>query len=193
MPAEGTRFAGPPGSVRSSRTPSRRAHGPPHRPVPGAHLTGTTGRSRTAARRDAVTVAVCNAALRHPSDPEVASGVSRRLCPGDTWPVLSGWTCKERPILCCPAWRLPSHRAMCGRRVRGFAIDLVPELVRTGRAHEEVSAVAPKRPRWRIAGSRRTRKSPEEVRGRCRIGAGMFVAGVRGRPRGAPPRREPRS
>jgi hypothetical protein len=34
--------------------PSRRAHGPPHRPVPGAHLTSTTGRSRTAARRDAV-------------------------------------------------------------------------------------------------------------------------------------------
>jgi len=26
------------------------------------------------------------------------------------------------------------HRGMCGRRVRGFAIDLIPELVRTGRA-----------------------------------------------------------
>jgi hypothetical protein len=27
-----------------------------------------------------------------------------------------------------------AHIAMCGRRVRGFAIDLIPELVRTGRA-----------------------------------------------------------
>jgi predicted RNA polymerase sigma factor len=33
---------------------------------------------------------------------------------------------------------------MCGRLVRVFAIDLVPEFVRTGRAHEEVSAVTPK-------------------------------------------------
>jgi hypothetical protein len=30
-----------------------------------------------------------------------------------------------------------------GGLVRVFAIDLVPELVWTGRAHEEVSAVAP--------------------------------------------------
>jgi hypothetical protein len=55
MPAAGTGSAGPLGSVRSSRTPSRRVHGPPHRPVPGAHLTSTTGRSpsRTTARRAA--------------------------------------------------------------------------------------------------------------------------------------------
>ena len=32
---------------------------------------------------------------------------------------------------------------MYGQRVRVFTIDLVPELVRTGRAHEEVSALAP--------------------------------------------------
>src|SRR6266567_290619 len=67
--------------------PSRRAHGPPHRPVPGAHLTSTTGRSRTAARRDAVTVAVCNAVLRRPSDPEIAGG-AYRLCAGD--PLSAG-------------------------------------------------------------------------------------------------------
>jgi len=41
-----TEFAVPPGSVRLSGTPSRRIHGPPHRPVRDAHLTNTTGRSR---------------------------------------------------------------------------------------------------------------------------------------------------
>ena len=30
-----------------------------------------------------------------------------RVCPGDTWPVLSGWTCKERPILCCQPGAYP--------------------------------------------------------------------------------------
>ena len=34
--------------------------------------------------------------------------------------------------------------------------------------------------------SRRTRKCLKHIRGRCRIGAGVFVAGVRGRPGGAP-------
>ena len=36
-----------------------------------------------------------------------------------------------------------THRGVCGRRVRVFAIDLVPELVRTGRAHEEVERSGP--------------------------------------------------
>ena len=53
---------------------------------------------------------------------------------------------------------------MSGRLVGVFAIDLVPELVCTGRAHEEVSAVAPKPSRCRIADHRRTRKSPKEIR-----------------------------
>jgi hypothetical protein len=32
---------------------------------------------------------------------------------------------------------------MCGRLVKVFAIDLVPQLVRTGRAHEEVERSRP--------------------------------------------------
>jgi hypothetical protein len=45
VPAAGTGFAGPLGSVRSSRMTSRRVHGSPHRPVLSAHLTSTTGRA----------------------------------------------------------------------------------------------------------------------------------------------------
>ncbi len=45
-----------------------------------------------------------------------------------------------------------------------FTIDLVPEFVRTGRAHEEVSAVAPKPSRCRIAYNRRTRMSSKDIR-----------------------------
>jgi hypothetical protein len=74
-----------------------------------------------------------------------------------------------------------------GRRVRVFAIDLIPELVRTGRAHEEVERSRPET----VALSDRLQpayqKVLEEIRGRCRIGAELFVAGVSGRPRGAPP------
>jgi hypothetical protein len=35
-------------------------------------------------------------------------------------------------ILPAPGWRAHPIGGMCGRRVRGFAIDLIPELVRTG-------------------------------------------------------------
>ena len=41
------------------------------------------------------------------------------------------------------ALRLRAFRVMCGRRVRVFAIDLNPELVRTGRALEEVERSRP--------------------------------------------------
>jgi hypothetical protein len=44
---------GPSGQSEASRTPSRRVHGSPHRPVRGAHLTSITARSRTVARSDA--------------------------------------------------------------------------------------------------------------------------------------------
>jgi hypothetical protein len=51
-----------------------------------------------------------------------------------------------------------------GRLVRVFAIDLVPALVRTGRAHEEVERSRPKPSHCRIAYNRRTRKSSKEIR-----------------------------
>jgi hypothetical protein len=92
-------------------------------------------------------------------------------------------------------WRVArSYRGTSGRLVRVFAIDLVPELVRTGRAHEEVSAVAQQPSRCPSAHNRRIRRSSKKSARQCRIGAEVFVAGVRGRPRRAPPRRrEPRS
>jgi hypothetical protein len=69
---------------------------------------------------------------------------------------------------------------MGGRRVRVFATDLVPELVRSGRAHEEVERGRPeavtRSDRLQLA----CQKVLEEIRGRCRIGAEVFVAGVSG-------------
>ena len=38
---------------------------------------------------------------------------------------------------------MTADSGICGRLVRVFAIDLVPELVRTGRAHEEVERSRP--------------------------------------------------
>jgi hypothetical protein len=84
----------------------------------------------------------------------------------------------------------PGHtdpiRGMCGRRVRGFAIDLIPELVRTGRARGSRA----QSPRNRRGVGSLTTGLPESPRKkswrRCRIGAEVFVAGVRGRPRGRP-------
>src|SRR5713226_621879 len=77
---------------------------------------------------------------------------------------------------------------------QGFAIDLIPELVRTGRAWGS-GAQSPRS--RRAVGSLTTGvpESPGKKSGRrCRIGAEAFVAGVSGRPRGgAPRRREPRS
>jgi hypothetical protein len=73
---------------------------------------------------------------------------------------------------------------VCGRRVR---VDLASELVRTGRAHEEVERSRPES----VALSDRLQPAYQKVLGRspglCRIRAEVFVAGVRGRPtRGAP-------
>ena len=85
------------------------------------------------------------------------------------------------------ARRSYDYRGMCGRRLRVFAIDLVPELVCTGRAHEEVGAQSTRKPsRCRIACNRRTRSPRKKSGRRCRIGAEVFVAGVNGRPRGHP-------
>ena len=73
---------------------------------------------------------------------------------------------------------IQSARSYRGARlVRVFATDLVPELVRTGRAHEEVSAVANRPSRYRIACDRRTESLRKKSAGRCRIGAEAFVAG----------------
>ncbi len=54
-----------------------------------------------------------------------------------------------------------ARRAMCGRRVRGFAIDLIPELVRTGRRPVTVGGVG-----WRTTGV------PEDFEGRSGGGVG---------------------
>ena len=86
-----------------------------------------------------------------------------------------------------PSRALTPHRRVCGRRVRIFAIDLVPELVRTGYAHEEVERSRPETvelPDRLPPAYQMSSKKP----GRCRIGAEVFVAGVRGRPRGASPK-----
>ncbi len=75
---------------------------------------------------------------------------------------------------------------MCGRLVRVFAIDLVPELVRTGRAHEEVERSRPETvalsDRLQPAYQKVLERNPGAVSDRAEV----FVAGVRGRPRGRP-------
>ncbi len=75
---------------------------------------------------------------------------------------------------------------MCGRRVRVFAIDLVPDPSALDARMRKWSAVAPKPSRYRIAYNRRAKKASKKSGTRCRIGAALFVAEVRGRPRGAP-------
>ncbi len=77
------------------------------------------------------------------------------------------------------------------RRARSYRIlvDPVPELARTGRVPEEVERSRPE------TVARPDRLQPtyqtvlEEIRGRCRIAAEVFVAGARGRPRGASPQK----
>jgi hypothetical protein len=59
---------------------------------------------------------------------------------------LNGWTSPQmltRYGASARGRRSYDYRGMCGRRVRVFAIDLVPDLVRTGRAHEEVERSRP--------------------------------------------------
>ena len=76
---------------------------------------------------------------------------------------------------------------MCERLVRVFAIDLVPEFVRTGRAHEEVERSRPEPSRCRIADNRRTRKSSKEIREAVSDqGRGVRSRGERPSTRGAP-------
>ena len=104
----------------------------------------------------------------------------------------------RRPRRRCAQWRQQTLRriyqrrpartqsGMCGRRVRGFAIDLIPELVRSGRAWE----VEPGRPET-VALSDRLQTAYQRVLEkrsdrRCRIGAEVFVARVSGRPGGRP-------
>src|ERR1022692_2906959 len=80
LPAAGTRVRsavqvspGHPGTPAGSA--------PPHHLGLGEHLTSAIGRapSRTATQRAAVAVAVCNAVLRRPSDPEVVGCAYRRI------------------------------------------------------------------------------------------------------------------